>query len=151
MKNLEPMVLKDADRVVVRTRDVKFTTDILTKDHTLVADEPFDKGGRNEGPTAYDLLLAALGSCTSITLQMYSAHKGWDLGEVMVRLRHNKIHAEDCEDCEKKTGRIDCIEREIEFTGDLSDEQRTRLLYIADRCPVHKTLKGPIVIRTMLA
>ena len=150
MNNLEPPVLGDGDRVVVRTGNVKFTTGIRTRDHTLVADEPLEKGGRNEGPTAYDMLLAALGSCTSITLRMYSAHKGWDLGEITVRLRHDKIHAEDCKDCEKTTGRIDRIEREIDFSGDLSEEQRKRLLYIADRCPVHKTLKGPIVINTSL-
>jgi len=150
MNNLEPPALRDGDRVVVRTGTAKFTTEIRTRDHSLVADEPLEKGGRNEGPTAYDMLLAALGSCTSITLRMYSAHKGWDLGDITVRLRHDKIHAEDCKDCEKATGRIDRIEREIDFTGDLSEEQRRRLLYIADRCPVHKTLRGPIVINTSL-
>ena len=147
---MEAMELTGRDRVVVRTGDVKFTTEIKTRDHSLVADEPVDKGGQNEGPTAYDLLLAALGSCTSITLRMYAEHKQWDLGEITVRLRHEKIHAEDCRDCEKKTGRIDRIEREIDFTGDLTEEQRTRLLYIADRCPVHKTLKEEIVIATSL-
>jgi putative redox protein len=147
---MDKLILEDGDRVIVRTGDVKFTTDIRTRDHELVADEPFDKDGQNEGPTAYDLLLAALGSCTSITLRMYAAHKGWDLGDITVRLRHEKIHAEDCKECEKVTGRIDRIERMIDFSGDLSDEQKERLLYIADRCPVHKTLKGPIVIATSL-
>jgi uncharacterized OsmC-like protein len=151
MSNSEPLALRKDDRVVVRTGDVKFTTEIRTRDHVLVADEPLDKGGQNEGPTAYDLLLAALGSCTSITLRMYASHKEWDVGDITVRLRHDKIHAEDCEDCEKATGRIDCIQREIEFTGELTNGQKDRLLYIADKCPVHKTLKGPIVIRTHLA
>lgn len=148
--HMAELQLTDGDRVVVRTGDIKFTTEVKMKDHSLISDEPEEKGGQNEGPTAYDLLLAALGSCTSITLKMYAAHKGWDLGDVTVRLRHDKIHAEDCRECEKKTGRIDRIERQIDFTGDLTDEQRQRLLYIADRCPVHKTMKEEIVIATSL-
>src|SRR5712664_46451 len=108
--------------------------------HHLVSDEPLDLGGTDAGPTPYDLLVAALGSCTAITLQMYARHKGWPLEGVEVRLTHGKIHARDCADCETKEGRIDRIERGIVLQGALDDAQRARLLEIADRCPVHRTL-----------
>jgi len=150
MEHKEALTLDNGDRVVVRTGEVNFTTDIRTIGHSLVADEPLEKGGRDQGPTAYDLLLAALGSCTSITLRMYAAHKQWELGDITVRLEHDKFHAEDCEDVENVTGRIDCIRRDIEVTGNLTEEQKERLLYIADKCPVHKTLKGPLGVRTSL-
>ncbi len=108
--------------------------------HRLTADEPEQVGGLDTGPNPYGLLLAALGACTSITLRMYAERKKWPLRHVAVRLRHSKSHAKDCAGCDEKPVKIDHIEREIELTGDLSDEQRQRLLAIANKCPVHETL-----------
>jgi putative redox protein len=119
--------------------------------HLLLADEPLDAGGTDRGPNPYDLLLAALGSCTSMTLRMYADRKGLPLERVEVRLRHSRIHAADCAECETEEGRVDLIEREIALAGALSPEQRQRLLEIADRCPVHRTLSGEIAIRSRLA
>jgi putative redox protein len=118
--------------------------------HSLVADEPVSAGGTGSGPSPYDHLLAALGSCTAMTLRLYADRKAWPLEDVVVTLRHSRIYAQDCADCEKKTGRIDVIEREITLVGMLDDEQRARLLEIADHCPVHRTLTGEIKVRTRL-
>lgn len=112
------------------------------------ADEPRDVGGDATGPNPYDLLLAALGSCTSMTIRLYAGRKGWPLERVRVRLRHHRIHAADCEDCETKEGKIDRIERAIELTGGLDAEQRARLVEIAERCPVHRTLSSEVSIHT---
>lgn len=128
-----------------------FAQTIESGPHRLVGDEPVALGGQDTGPNPYDYLLAALGSCTSMTLGMYARKRGWPLESVQVRLRHSKIHAEDCEHCEAKTGMIDRIEREITLIGPLDDEQRAKLLGIADRCPVHKTLKSEIAIDSWLA
>jgi putative redox protein len=136
--------------VVVRGRAGGLRQEIEAGGHHLVSDEPLDLGGTDAGPTPYDLLVAALGSCTAITLQMYARHKGWPLLGVEVRLRHAKIHARDCADCETKEGRIDHIDREIVLQGALDDAQRARLLEIADRCPVHRTLTSEINISTRL-
>jgi uncharacterized OsmC-like protein/alpha/beta superfamily hydrolase len=108
--------------------------------HTLRADEPVSVGGNDSGPGPYDLLAAALGACTAMTLRMYAERKGWPLKHVRVRLRHDKVHAEDCADCEKRIEKVDRIERIIGIEGDLDESQRARLLEIADRCPVHQTL-----------
>ena len=108
--------------------------------HRLTADEPAAAGGLDTGPDPYGLLLAALGACTSITLRMYADRKKWPLRHLAVRLRRSKAHAADSADCDAKPGKIDRIEREIELGGDLSEEQRRRLLEIADKCPVHQTL-----------
>ena len=118
--------------------------------HVLLADEPRKVGGEDSGPGPYDLLLASLGACTNMTLQMYAARKEWPLEHVAVRLRHEKIHAKDCEHCETTTGRIDRIERRLEIQGPLDDAQRQRLLEIADRCPVHRTLHGEVDVLTEL-
>ena len=111
----------------------------------------FDVGGTDTGPPPYDLLVAGLGACTSITLRMYADRKGWPLEAIVVRLQHKKIHARDCEDCETRVGKVDRIERVIELHGPLSDEQRRRLLEIADRCPVHRTLHSEVKVETRLA
>ena len=129
------------DGVVVTEFDARpFGQRISVGGHDLAADEPAAIGGADSGPTPYDLLLAGLGACTSITVRMYAERKGWPLRLVTVRLRHQRIHAIDCVGCETQTGRLDHIERELQFDGELTGEQRARLLDIADRCPVHRTL-----------
>lgn len=127
-----------------------FLQHIDSNDHRLLADEPFTVGGTNRGPSPYDLLLSGLGACTSMTIRMYAARKKWPLTKVAVRLHHDKIHAEDCADCETREGKIDFIEREIELSGDLTEEQRARLMEIADRCPVHRTLHSEVKVETRL-
>lgn len=117
--------------------------------HALLADEPIGIGD-DTGPAPYDLLLAALGTCTSMTVRMYANRKGWPLEDVAVRLSHNKVHAQDCEACESDSGKIDFIDRELVITGPLDDEQRARLLEIADRCPVHRSLHDETLITTQL-
>ncbi len=117
--------------------------------HRLISDEPTAYGGEDKGPTPYDLLLAALGSCTAMTIRMYADRKKWPLDRVSVQLRHYKIHAQDGENCETETRRIDRIDRNIALVGPgLTDEQRRRLMIIADRCPVHRTLHSEIEVVT---
>jgi putative redox protein len=118
--------------------------------HALTADEPVASNGTDTGPAPYGLILSGLGACTSITLRMYAERKGLPLTGVRVRLRHAKIHAADCADCETREGKLDHIERELELEGALDAEQRARLREIADRCPVHRTLEGEIVVQTTL-
>jgi putative redox protein len=140
-----------AGQVLVRSAGTgRYAQEVRMGAHTLRADEPASVGGEDSGPTPYALLLAALGTCTSMTLQMYAARKGWSLEDVAIRLEHDRIHAEDCADCEQETGRVDRIRRAITMEGDLSDEQRRRLLEIADRCPVHRTLVAQPLIETKL-
>ena len=116
--------------------------------HQLIADEPAAAGGADSGPTPYDLLLAGLGACTAITVRMYADRKGWPLRQTTVRLRHRRIHARDCASCETRTGQLDQIDRELQFEGELTDEQRARLLDIAERCPVHRTLHSEALVST---
>ena len=136
-------------REVVVSGDARgFAQQIDAGGHALVADEPVDVGGTDGGPDPYELLLAALGSCTSMTVALYARRKKWPLESVRVRLRHAKSHASDCADCETKQGKLDFIESEIELVGELDAEQRARLIEIANMCPVHRTLTSEIVIRT---
>jgi uncharacterized OsmC-like protein/alpha/beta superfamily hydrolase len=142
---------KPADNhVITRIGKSELVTDIIAGGHRLVADEPISSGGSNLGPTPYDYLMAGLGACTAMTLRLYADRKDWPLDSVTVRLNHQKIHAADCEACETKEGRLDQIERQIELAGALNDQQEERLLQIANRCPVHRTLKSEIMIQTAL-
>jgi uncharacterized OsmC-like protein len=136
--------------VVVRGSAAGFAQDIQAGSHRLRADEPLAVGGTDTGPGPYDLLLAALGSCTSMTIGMYARRKAWALEGITVRLRHSKIYASDCADCETKEGMLDRIERDIHLDGPLTPEQRSRLLDISNKCPVHRTLTSEINIRTKL-
>jgi len=138
------------NRVTVRTGSEGFFTEMFANGHPLVADEPVADGGTNLGPTPYDYLLTALGACTSMTVQMYARRKGWPLETALVRLRHQKIHAEDCRNCETANGKVDQFERELELHGPLSEEQRQKLLEIAEKCPVHKTLHSEVEVLTTL-
>ncbi len=128
-----------------------FGQTLLDGRHAIAADEPVAAGGQDAGPNPYELLLMSLGACTAMTLRLYANRKGLPLEHVVVRLRHAKVHAEDCADCETKPALIDRIERSIELVGPLDAAQRNRLLQIAEMCPVHRTLTGTIDIRTTLA
>lgn len=137
--------------VVVRGGASGFAQTVEIGMHHLTADEPVAGGGTDTGPTPYDLLAAALGTCTSMTLAVYARRRGWPLDTVSVRVQHSRVHAADCAACETKEGRIDRLERVIEMTGALTADQRRDLLAIADRCPVHRTLVSEIDIVTRAA
>jgi len=138
--------------VLVReTGHGQFQQEIISGRHHLIADEPKDVGGLGSGPGPYDLLLAALGACTSMTIRLYADRKNIPLTRTSVRLRHSRIYAKDCAECETKEGMLDRIERFITLEGDLDAEQRARLMEIADKCPVHRTLTSEIDIRTVEA
>src|SRR5436190_7560626 len=134
--------------VIVRGNAAGFAQQIQAGAHQLSADEPIESGGTDTGASPYDLLLAALGSCTSMTIGLYARRKNWPLQEVVVSLWHSKIHAADCAECETREGKIDRIEREIQLIGSLTNEERSKLMEIAERCPVHRTLTSEINIRT---
>jgi len=138
------------DMVVARTESTGYRTEILANGHALVADEPVAVGGTNTGPSPYELLSAALGACTTMTLRMYADRKEWPLEDVEARVRHSKVHCVDCGDTSKPNSRIDTFSRELVFDGALDDEQKQRLLEIADRCPVHRTLHSEIRVTTTL-
>ena len=140
----------EAGTVLVReTGAGKFQQEVVSGPHRLLADEPVKVGGLDSGPGPYDLLLAALGACTSMTVRLYAEQKKLPLQRVSVRLTHRKVHEKDCEDCESKNSKLDRVERAITFEGALDEVQRKRLLEIADKCPVHRTLEGGVDIRTM--
>ncbi len=140
----------EAGTVVVReTRRGKFQQEVIVGAHRLLADEPVAVGGMDSGPGPYDLLLAGLGACTSMTLRLYAERKQLPLKQTTVRLHHNKVHATDCAECETKEGMIDRIDIAITLDGDLDAEERARLMEIADKCPVHRTLESEIDIRTV--
>jgi len=136
--------------VTVRGGAEGFLQRVSVGKHDLTSDEPAAVGGTDAGPTPYDLLLAALGSCTSMTLGMYARRNKWPLAGVTVRLRHAKVHAADCAECQDKSAMLDRIESEIELEGTLTEEQRAKLLEIANKCPVHRTLTSKIDIVTRL-
>ena len=134
--------------VIVRGGGGGFAQEFEIGPHHLKGDEPVAFGGTDVGPSPYDFLLAALGTCTSMTISLYARRKSWPLEKVTVSLHHSKIHATDCAECETKVGKIDRIEREIQLTGALTSEQRSKLMEMAERCPVHQTLTSEINIRT---
>lgn len=135
-------------QVTVRGAADSLVQEIEAGRHQLRSDEPVSVGGTDTGPTPYDLLLAALGSCTSMTVGMYARRKQWPLTRVTIRLSHSRVHARDCAVCDTEDAMLTVIERVVEFNGPLSDAQRERLLDIANRCPVHRTLGSRIEIRT---
>lgn len=142
----EPPELRTHMEVVTHTGQEGFTTQIRAGNHSLLADEPEKYGGEDLGPNPYDLLNAALGACTSMTLQLYARRKKWPLEGAVVHLKHDKVYAEDCASCEEEWGKLDQLSREVELIGELDEEQRQKLMEIADKCPVHKTLKSDISI-----
>ncbi len=134
-------------QIVVRGDAKNFQQEISAGKHRLVADEPVSAGGGDAGPDPYDYLLASLGVCTSMTVGLYARRKQFPLENITVSLRHSRIYAEDCEECETKEGMLDRIEVEIELTGSLSEAQHAKLMEIAAKCPVHRTLTSEINIR----
>jgi putative redox protein len=137
-------------QVVARLGDSGFTTEIMAGKHGFIADESEKVGGDDFGPSPYELLNASLGACTAMTLQMYARRKKWDLQEVKVHLSFSRSYKEDCEHCDQNDRRLDIFEREIEIKGDLDEKQIARLLEIAEKCPVHKTLEAAAVVKTKL-
>jgi len=136
---------------VIEAGESKFAQLVSAGRHRLRADEPVAAGGDDSGPDPYDLLLAGLGACTSMTVRMYAQRKNWPLAHVTVDLAHDKVHAQDCAECETREGRIDRIERVLTLEGDLDETQRQRLLEIANQCPVHRTLHSEVWVPTSLA
>ena len=138
---------KQTAHVVVRGGADSFQQEIIAGKHHLVADEPVNVGGGDAGPDPYDYLLASLGVCTSMTVGFYARRNNWPLDKVTVSLWHSRIHASDCEDCETKDGMLDRFEVEMELTGSLTSEQHAKLMEVAAKCPVHRTLTSEINIR----
>lgn len=135
--------------VVVKTGHGKFGTEVHTATHRFIADEPHAVGGEDSGPTPYDLLLGALGTCTAMTMKMYADRKDWPLEGVSIHLTHDRDHAKDCDHCADPKAKVQSIERAITLTGDgLDEEQRARLMEIADMCPVHRTLEGELHVHS---
>ena len=149
-QTVQPPFESQLREVVVHGSAKGFAQEISVAGHRLVVDEPTSFGGTDTGPSPYDLLISALGACTSMTLSLYARRKQWPLDAVTVRLRHLKVHAVDCAQCDTKSGMLDGIERDVELHGDLTEEQRAQLLAMANKCPVHKTLTSEIDIRTRL-
>lgn len=138
---------EDSKEVVVYGNGETLHQEVFVGAHRLAADEPADSGGSDRGPDPYDLLLASLGACTSITLTMYAQREELPLRGVTTRLQHSKVHADDCGDCDSENGKIDWIDLSIELDGPLSDEQRSELLEVAHKCPVHQSLTSETIIK----
>ena len=138
-------------QVHITEQNQKFTRRIYTEKHQLIADEPLSSGGSDLGPNPYEYLLGGLGACTSMTVRMYANRKKLKLDNIEVTLSHSRIHAQDCEECESQDGYVDRIDKIIKLEGDLSEDERQRLLEIANRCPVHLTLHNEIRIESQLA
>ncbi len=134
--------------LVVSERDRKFSQLIQSDDHQWVADEPSSVGGSNLGPDPYEHLLAALGACTAMTMRMYANRKKWPVENISIELDHARDHGADCSECDEEHKQIDVITRSISITGDLDDEQRNRIMEIADKCPVHRTMHNKLVVKT---
>jgi putative redox protein len=149
LPELAPEMPEGSGVVVRETRAGRLQQEIRAGRHRIVADEPVEAGGLDSGPSPYDLLLAGLGACTSMTLRLYAERKALPLDRVTVRLAHSRIHAVDCENCETREGTVGRIDRAITLAGNLDEDQRKRLLEIADKCPVHRTLESEIDIRTV--
>ena len=145
----QPTVDADARWIIARVGPSGYRTDVEINDYALIADEPTNVGGSGLGPTPYELLLAALGSCTAMTLRMYASRKQWPLESVVVRLRDTPPHMKDCEECATSAVGVRSIDRIVELNGPLAPEQRTRLMEIADRCPVKQSLSRGIQVRTV--
>ena len=143
--------MTESGTVTVHGSAAGFAQEIAVGRHRITGDEPLSSGGSDTGPDPYGFLLAALGSCISITVGMYARRKQWPLDAVTVRLRHSRMHAADCEQCETTEALLDHIDCDVEFTGALTEQQRVRMLEIADKCPVHRTLVSAIRIRTRLS
>jgi uncharacterized OsmC-like protein len=136
--------------VVVReTRMGSLQNEVIAGRHHFLADEPASVGGMDTGPGPYDLLLAALGACTAMTVRLYADRKQWPLKRTTVKLKHGRVYAQDCAECETKEGKIDHIDRVITFEGELDAEQHKRLIEIADKCPVHHTLTSEVIIKSV--
>jgi len=139
-----------ASGVLVRETGTGFQQQVNSGGHRMLADEPADVGGGDTGPSPYDFLSAALGACTSMTLRMYAARKGLELGRISVEVSHGKVHARDCEECEGREGRIDRFERRVTIEGGVPQDLEAKVVEIADKCPVHRTLEASSVISTLL-
>ena len=136
--------------VVVEGPTTGFRTEVQVAGHHVTIDEPVPVGGSDAGPSPYEMLLAALGSCTAMTLRLYADRRKWPLERAVVKLRHHKVHAKDCVDCETKPAKMDVVDRVLVLQGPLDDAQRAKLVEIAERCPVHQTLGGTIRVNTTL-
>jgi len=150
MKNDNTDLVLTAGQVLVTEDDHKFSRTIQMSNHRLKADEPVVKGGTDLGPAPFELLLSALGACTSMTVRMYANHKDLPLDNIEVLLSHRRIDASECENCENREGIVDVIDKKIRLEGNLSAQQKDKLLEIAAKCPVQKTLLNQIVINTLL-
>jgi uncharacterized OsmC-like protein/esterase/lipase len=146
----EPEDLETVHEVVANLGEEGYTTQMRAGKHYFLADEPEKAGGNDFGPSPYDFLSAALASCTSMTIQMYARRKKWPVKNVQTHVNHSKTHAEDCEKCERNTSKIDVFERQIVLEGNLDEAQQERILEIADKCPVHRTMNNKVNITTQL-
>jgi uncharacterized OsmC-like protein len=135
-------------KVVVEGPATGFRTKVDVGGHQLVVDEPIPVGGSDQGPSPYEMLLAGLGACTAMTLRIYADRRKWPLERARVTLQHHKVHVQDCIDCDRKAAKMDVVDRIITLEGDLNEEQRAKLMEIAERCPVHQTLQNKIQVNT---